>query len=286
MQREQHPCFRVPRRVGSCLAALLTAFNSFCEFHAASDHAVARRTGPTRPCAVLGQPSDLIALWGLILSEKEGTLSDIMPRPRTYNSTADRIRERVQKADPDTVFHAGQFLDLDTRTAVDKALSRLVASGFLRRLARGLYYQPKEHPVLGDILPPVEAVARALADRDHVRLQPFGGYAANLLRLSNQVPARVVLLTDGKPRKVRYGRQVIELRRASPRMMAAAGRMTGLVIAGLRYVGRANVTPERVAHLRKLLSREDRRRLIEDIPLALVWMHPYFRAIAQEEDPS
>jgi hypothetical protein len=129
-------------------------------------------------------------------------------------------------------------------------------------------------------------VALALADRDHVRLQPFGGYAANLLRLSDQVPAHVVFLTDGKPRKMRYGKQVIELRRASPRMMAAAGRMTGLVIAGLRYVGKANVTTKRVAHLRKLLSPEDRRRLIEDISLAPAWMHPHFRAIAQEEDPS
>jgi hypothetical protein len=57
-----------------------------------------------------------------------------------------------------------------------------------------------------------------------VRLQAFGGYAANLLRLSEQVPVRAVFLTDGKPRKIRYGRQLIELRRASPRMMAAAGR--------------------------------------------------------------
>lgn len=89
---------------------------------------------------------------------------------------------------------------MDTRTAVDKALSRLVASGFLKRLARGLYYQPKTHAVLGELLPPVEAVAKALADRDHMKLQPFGGYAANLLRLSEQVPARVVFLTDGKPR--------------------------------------------------------------------------------------
>jgi len=207
-----------------------------------------------------------------------------MVRPKTHNSTADRIRQRVQKAEPDTVFHAGQFLDMDTRTAVDKALSRLVASGALKRLARGLYYQPKTHPVLGDILPPVEAVAKALADRDHVKLQPFGGYAANLLRLSEQVPARVVFLTDGKSRKIRYGNQTIELRQASPRMMAAAGRMTGLLIAGLRYIGKANVTPDRVAHLRKLLSPEDRRQLLDDITLAPAWMHPYFRAIAQEDD--
>lgn len=208
-----------------------------------------------------------------------------MARPKTHNSTADRIWKRVRQAGPDTVFHAGRFLDVDTRTAVDKALSRLVASGFLRRLARGLYYQPMTHPVLGDILPPVEAVARALADRDHVKLQPFGGYAANLLRLSEQVPARVVFLTDGKSRKIHYGNQTIELRQASPRMMAAAGRMTGLVIAGLRYVGKVNCTAGRVSHLRKLLSPGDRRQLLKDITLAPVWMHSYFRDIAREEGP-
>lgn len=207
-----------------------------------------------------------------------------MARPPTNNSTADRIRRRVQDAPPDTVFHAGLFLDLDSRAAVDKALSRLVAANFLRRLARGLYHQPRNHPVLGAILPPVEAVARALADRDHVRLQPFGGYAANLLRLSDQVPARVVFLTDGTPRNIHYGRQVIQLRRASPRMMAAAGRTTGLVIAGLRFIGKANVTPARVAHLRQLLSPEDRRRLLDDLRLAPAWMHPHFRAIAGKGD--
>jgi hypothetical protein len=72
-----------------------------------------------------------------------------MARPKTNNSTADRITRRAQDAAPETVFHAGQFLDLDTRTAVDKAISRLVASGYLRRLARGLYHRPRKHPGLG-----------------------------------------------------------------------------------------------------------------------------------------
>ncbi|MDD5657615.1 MAG: DUF6088 family protein [Elusimicrobia bacterium] len=206
-----------------------------------------------------------------------------MARPKSDSSTTTRILRRVRKAPPDKVFFAGEFLDLDTRAAVDQALFRLVREGSLRRLGRGLYHRPRRHPVLGEITPSVEAVAKALARRDRVRLQPFGGYAANLLRLSEQVPMRVVFLTDGKPRKVRFGRQVLELRRASPRMMAAAGRMTGLVIAGLRFIGRANVSPERVAHLRKLLSPRDRRRLIEDIPLAPAWMHPYFRSIAGGE---
>lgn len=217
------------------------------------------------------------------MSEKEAILSDVMARPKSDDSTRQRIEQRVREAPADAVFYAGQFLDLDARTAVDQALSRLVRANALRRLARGLYYRPRKHPVLGDITPPVEAVAKALAARDRVRLQPFGGYAANLLRLSEQVPARVLFLTDGKPRKIRFGRQVIELRRASPRMMSAAGRTTGLVIAGLRFIGKTNISPERVAHLGKLLSPQDRRQLLKDILLAPAWMHPYFHLIAGKD---
>ena len=217
------------------------------------------------------------------MSDNGNIFSDDMARPKTHNSTADRIWNQVKRAADGTVFHSGQFLDLDSRASVDQALSRMAKAETLRRLARGLYYRPRRHPVLGEITPSVDAIAKALAERDRIKLQPSGAYAANLLRLSEQVPMRIVFLTDGKPRKISIGKRIIELRRASPRMMAAAGRMTGLLIAGLRFVGKANVPPGRVAHLRNLLSPADRRRLIDDLPLAPVWMHPHFRSIAAEE---
>lgn len=218
--------------------------------------------------------------------DKVSTISIIMPRSKSDHSTTTRIERRVKRSPEDAVFYSAQFLDLDSRAAVDLALSRLARAGALKRLARGLYARPHRHPVLGEVAPSVEAVAQALAKRDHVRLQPAGAYAANLLRLSEQVPARVVFLTDGKARKLRVGGQTIELRRAMPRMMAAAGRTTGLVIAGLRFIGRANVNKDRVTHLRKLLSAEDRRRLLKDIALAPAWMHPFLREIAKGADRS
>ncbi len=76
-----------------------------------------------------GDSIRVVGIYVLIMSEKECTLSDAMARPKTNNSTADRIRRRVKKADPDTVFHAAQFLDLRPRTAVDKALSLYVIRG-------------------------------------------------------------------------------------------------------------------------------------------------------------
>jgi len=183
-----------------------------------------------------------------------------------------------------SVFIPSHFLDLGSRRAVDLALHRLVKAGTLRRLARGLYDYPKSHPKLGLLSPSIDNIAKALAGKDKIRLLPAGGYAANLLRLSEQVPARVVFLTDGPSRKVRVGNQTIELRRTSPRNMAAAGRTSGLVIAALRELGQRHVTQARIAHLRELLSKFDRARLLKDLPLAPVWMHPFLRFIADDEE--
>ena len=111
------------------------------------------------------------------------------------------------------------FLDLGSRRAIDVALHRLVRAGSIRRLARGVYDFPQEHPQLGPLSPPPDAVARAIAGRDRVRLQPAGAYAANTLCLTQQVPAKVVFLTDGASRTVTVGGTTIQLRRTTPRNM-------------------------------------------------------------------
>lgn len=192
------------------------------------------------------------------------------------------IINRIYGRGKGCVFTPNEFLDLGSRGAVDLALHRLTAAGTIRRIARGLYHFPEKHGLLGEVAPPVEAVAKALATRDKVKLQPSGAYAANLLGLSEQVPAKVVYLTSGPARKVKLGKLVIELRPAPPRQLATASRASGLVIAALRYLGEAQVTPERIARLREVLSKQDRRSLGDDLASAPVWMHSFLRAIAAD----
>jgi hypothetical protein len=103
-----------------------------------------------------------------------------------------------------------------------------------------------------------------------------------LLGLSEQVPAKVVYLTNGPERKLKLGKLVIELRPATSRQLATAGRASGSVIAALRYLGRTHVTKERIARLREVLSRQDRERLVDDLAHAPVWMHSFLRAIAAD----
>lgn len=166
------------------------------------------------------------------------------------------------------------FLVVGSRRAVDVGLHRLTRAGVIRRLARGVYDFPKHHPRLGTLAPSPEAVARAIAGRDRARLQPAGAFAANALGLTNQVPAKVVFLTDGKSRTVRIGGTTIQLRRTTPRTMESAGRLSGLLIQALRELGEQLVTPDKVAHLKRTLPAVERRKLLDDLRLAPTWMHP------------
>lgn len=201
---------------------------------------------------------------------------------RFTQSIDSRILARIHGRGRGSVLVPGDFLDLGSREAVDLALHRLAKKGTIRRLARGVYDFPKEHPVLGPLSPSAETVAKALAGRDRTRLQPAGAYAANALGLSEQVPAKVVFLTDGASRTVKIGPTTIQLRRTTPKNMAAAGRLSGLLIQALRELGQEHVTPARREHLKRTLPAEKRRELVKDLPLAPAWMHPIFRELAEE----
>jgi hypothetical protein len=180
------------------------------------------------------------------------------------------------------VFVPTDFLDLGSRESIDVALHSLTRKGTIRRLARGVYDYPTEHAVLGKLMPSAERIAKALAGRDQNKIQPAGAYAANALGLSEQVPAKTVFLTDGSSRTVKVGPMTIQLRQTSARNMAAAGRLSGLLIQAFRVLGKDHITPERMAHLKKTLPLEKRKLITKDIKLAPAWMRHLFYELAEE----
>lgn len=192
------------------------------------------------------------------------------------------ILSRIYGSGRGSVFTPGRFLDLGSRNAVDKVLSRLVQKGAIRRLARGLYDYPEHHPIMGILAPSPDAIARALAGQG-IRLQPSGAYAANRLGLSTQVPARIVYLTDGPSRTVRVGNQEIRLQRTTPRSMGPADRISGLVIQALRHLGQKHVDDAVIQTLQRKLSDQDKKRLIKDIAYAPAWVGKHLREIARGE---
>ena len=194
-----------------------------------------------------------------------------------------QLLQRIRSNKADWIFTPADFADLGSREAVASALKRHKAAGTIRQYARGLYGIPQQHAVLGELLPGIDAVVAALERRDGVRFHPAGAYAANMLQLSEQVPAKVMFLTDGPSRKIKVGPMEITLTHTTPRNMKAAGRLSGLLIQALRNLGPVHVTTARIRRLRKTLPETERRGLLKDIALAPAWMRPYFVELARED---
>ena len=200
------------------------------------------------------------------------------------NSIDKQILDRIMAKGRGTVFTPADFLDLGSRAAVGLTLFRNVRAGAIRQLARGLYDYPRHHTSLGVLMPSVDMVAQALKGRDATRIQPTGGHAANILGLSTQVPAKAVYLTDGRSRKVQLGRQVVILKKTTPRQMATADRVSGTVIQALRWLGQRNVDEKVVTILRRKLSRRDKRQLLNDVRYAPAWIGDVLRRVAELQD--
>ena len=135
-------------------------------------------------------------------------------------SVENKILRRIRGKPVGWVFTPNHFLDLGSYGAVTLALKQICDRDRIERLARGVYSNSKKHPVLGTLAPTPEEIVKAIATKEHRKIQHSGAYAANLLGLSNQVPAKIVFLTDGPNKQIRVGNQVIVLKHTTPRNMA------------------------------------------------------------------
>ena len=199
---------------------------------------------------------------------------------------SDRIANRIRREGPGWVFTPSDFLTLGSPQLVGMTLLRLAKKGVIRRLDRGIYDFPKQHAKLGALHARPEAILAAITRRDGTTFQEHESYAANRLRLTEQVPARHIYLTPGRSRIVKAGPVTIELRNRTPRKLTTPAPMSATVFAALRNLGAAHITPERIGHLRALLKPADARRLLVDLTKAPAWMHPHLRAIAAPELPT
>ncbi|MCA1566193.1 MAG: type IV toxin-antitoxin system AbiEi family antitoxin domain-containing protein [Acidobacteria bacterium] len=206
------------------------------------------------------------------MSEKHGIFSDKIREPNSMQSIEGKVIKRIRGKGRGAVFLPKDFFDLGSRSSVDQALSRLVRKGHIRRLSRGLYDYPKVHPRLGELTPPPDVIARALARRTEAGIQTSGARAVNTLGLSTQVPARAVYLTLGNSRRVKVGKQTIDLRHRSPKNIMSSSEVSGMVIQALHHLGQDGVDEQVIKKLRNTLSDADKEDLKKDIKTAPEWM--------------
>jgi hypothetical protein len=204
-------------------------------------------------------------IWQSLLSETCYDISDM-------RDLTQRVLKRAQTVGLGSALTPKAFADLGSRAAVDQALSRLSKAGKIRRISRGVYDVPKNHPTLGALSPDPDAVARAIADQSGYRLQPTPARAANALGLSSQVPSQIVYLIDGSSRKIKVGNQTIHFRHAGPRVLLGAGTPEGVALQAIRAFGPHHLSAAVIQQLRQILPSDAKTGLKRLAHHAPRWM--------------
>ena len=197
-------------------------------------------------------------------------------------SVTDKILERIRIKGAGWAFTAKDFLDIASRASVDKALSMAHRACDIRRVCRGVYDYPKQGTFMpGEMPPDFDQVAHALARNTGTRIIASGAMAANILGISEQVPAKILYLTVGASRKVQIGNRTITFKHVRAKDLLA-DELSGIVVQALRFTGRNSVTDKILRKIQRHLTPEQRKTLVEQAQYTSDWIADAARRIAEE----
>ena len=183
-------------------------------------------------------------------------------------SIALRVKNRIVEHGHGWCFTSMHFSDLGSDASIRKTLSQLQKQNIIRRIAQGFYDLPQTHDLVGTIPPVLNEVAKAIAEKNGVQIQPAGAYAANLAGLSTQVPGRIIFLTEGPSRRVKVGNQEIIFKKTSKKMMASAGSKEGILIQALKNLGRNHIDQVAQVQILRFLQNSNEQEIKKNMRFA------------------
>jgi hypothetical protein len=175
--------------------------------------------------------------------------------------STDKILKRIKSKKRGWVFCAKDFHDLGSRNTIDKTLSRLADDQTIIRLVRGVYYFPIIQKDIGIIPPDMNAVAKTIADNAGIAIYPSGATSANMLGLSNQVPAQNIYLTHGKSITKHIGKNSIQFKHTRINPIPNTPTVVVVVLNALNYIGKNKVDDSVIKKCSKYLNDNDKRYL-------------------------
>jgi Family of unknown function (DUF6088) len=202
-------------------------------------------------------------------------------------SIADRIMDQVRvRGRGKWVFTPKDFLDLGSRAAIDRALSRLVVDGKLRRIGRGLYDFPRQSKILRGAAPAnLDATVQAISRRDQIQVMPNGIVFANDLGLTNAVPARPSYISSGRTKTVLVGNRKVYLQHVSQKVIAWADRPGGQFVAAVLWLDKAIASaPDMIDLMRLKLADDVKQDLLQDLDLLPSWMASIAKKVCNDPD--
>ncbi|MDF1757326.1 MAG: DUF6088 family protein [Legionellaceae bacterium] len=194
-----------------------------------------------------------------------------------------KIKEYISTLPEGKPFAISAFREFSSTENIRQILSRLVKSGELQRVARGIFVKPKKLLNIGAQLPSILEIAETLTKSTGETIAIHGAEAARQLQLTTQMPMRLVFYTNGNTRTLKLGARTVKLIHVNPSRLIAPGTIPGLVISALGYLGRTQVTMDTIHIIQQNISEDDFKRLLGLVEHIPAWMSDLFYKYQQEK---
>ena len=177
----------------------------------------------------------------------------------------EKIQKQLEKKGRGWAFSAQDFLAKMNRSDIDTALFQLEKEGKIRRLIRGIYDYPRYSDLLRKyVAADLDQVAKAIARNFGWRIQPTGNAALNYFRLSTQVPAKTIYLSDGASRDFQIEGRTISFKKASRKDFEPRDSESRLMVQAIRTLGDNILVPETQDRVRRCFDSAQWRRVRQD----------------------
>ena len=194
------------------------------------------------------------------------------------------IENRISTMPAGSVFSASDFYDIADTDPTNKALSRMAASGKIRRIIQGIYDKPMYSEFLHEYAAPdIDGVAKALAKKYNWTIAPCGDTALNRLHLSTQVPNVWTYISDGPYKNYSIGKTNLRLKKTANKEISGKSDITITLIQALKALGKNRIDDRVIKILRSELKEYDKEQLLEESRTANGWIRETIKEIVSQE---
>ena len=170
------------------------------------------------------------------------------------------------------------FASLESQGSVRIGLCQLVKDGVLHRIARGIYYYAG---ITGDInvktsfvMPSEETIAYAVAERERIRIIPYGDQAAKKLGITGMSISSLKYLTDGAPRVINLakGRKIYFNHTSEVKMFDFCNETMQMISSAIRALGADMIGEREKQILQEAIRKVPDKEFEKDITIPPAWV--------------
>lgn len=170
------------------------------------------------------------------------------------------------------------FASLESQGSVRIGLCQLVKDGALHRIARGIYYYAG---ITGDInvktsfvMPSEETIAYAVAERERIRIIPYGDQAARKLGITGMSISSLKYLTDGAPKVINLakGRKIYFNHTSEVKMFDFRNETMQMISSAIRALGADMIGEREKQILQEAIRKVPEKEFERDITIPPAWV--------------